>query len=448
MQQPSSAAFNGLCKTSFVRDSGRKVTVMSLSGRRALFISYNGMLEPLGQSQVIPYLTGLAARGVDITLLSFERASAFTEPGTTEAKTLKEQLAAAGVDWHWLRYHKRPSLAATIYDVLTGSRYAAKLIKQKRIELVHARSHIPATIALRLKKRFGLKMIFDVRGLLADEYVDAEHWRKGSIPYRLTKSVEHRALGVSEGIVTLTEAIWPILKSWESLRDRTNVIHEVIPCCANLELFKFSQGDRNRRRAELGLADRFVIVYSGSIDGWYLTEEMANFFAVAHKRRSNVHALWLTPGNQERIKNLMRERKVSAADYTVIAVRPKDMPSYLSASDAGLAFIKPCFSKLASSPTKYAEYLACGLPLVVNAGIGDVDSLVTAEKVGALVNECNSEQYEKAAGVIEEFVLNREDTRRRTRLVSERCFDVRTVGVERYSRLYERIFERSGGIRA
>src|SRR5687768_7432269 len=36
-------------------------------------------------------------------------------------------------------------------------------------------------------------------------------------------------------------------------------------------------------------------------------------------------------------------------------------PSYLSAADAGLSFIKSCFSKIASSPTKNAEYLACGL---------------------------------------------------------------------------------------
>ena len=50
---------------------------MGLEGRRVLFISYNGMLDPLGQSQVIPYLRELAKRGVRFTLLSFERAESF-----------------------------------------------------------------------------------------------------------------------------------------------------------------------------------------------------------------------------------------------------------------------------------------------------------------------------------------------------------------------------------
>ena len=50
---------------------------MVLEGRRVLFISYNGMLDPLGQSQVIPYLRELARAGVRFTLLSFERRAAF-----------------------------------------------------------------------------------------------------------------------------------------------------------------------------------------------------------------------------------------------------------------------------------------------------------------------------------------------------------------------------------
>src|SRR5207249_2094100 len=69
---------------------------------------------------------------------------------------------------------------------------------------------------LALKRRFGTAMIFDLRGLMADEYVDAEHWRKGSLPYRMTKSMERRALSVADGIVTLTERIWPIINQWRS----------------------------------------------------------------------------------------------------------------------------------------------------------------------------------------------------------------------------------------
>src|SRR2546428_4651985 len=197
---------------------------MTLEGRRVLFISYNGMLDPLGQSQVIPYLRELAKRGVRFSLLSFERAGAFDAEGPRRCEELQRELAADKIEWHWLRYHQKPSLPATAYDVITGVHYAKRLVKRNGIEMVHARSHIPATIALAIKKRFGLKLIFDLRGLMAEEYVDAEHWREGSIAYRLTKAMERRALAAADGFVTLTERIWPLIKDWEGLRDR-RVIH-------------------------------------------------------------------------------------------------------------------------------------------------------------------------------------------------------------------------------
>jgi glycosyltransferase involved in cell wall biosynthesis len=413
----------------------------ALQRRRVLYISYNGMLDPLGQSQVLPYLRELAKKGVEFTLLSFERDFVFGTEGIAEAKELEASLGADNIEWHWLRYHQRPSLPATIYDVLSGIRYAAKLVRRNKIEMVHARSHIPATIALALKKRFPIKMIFDVRGLMAEEYVDAEHWTKGSIPYRLTKAMERRALAASDGVVTLTERIWPIVRDWNGLHGR-NVTHEVVPCCADLELFKFCSEDRVRLRAELGLDDRFVIVYSGSIDGWYLTSEMADFFRAFTRKRSDAHCLWLSQGKHQRINTLMRERGIEPSRYTILASAPQDVPSYLSAGDAGLSFIKPCFSKLASSPTKNSEYLACGLPLIINAGIGDSDGLITQEGVGALVKEFTESEYARAIQTIEALLHDTHITRKRTRDVAERLFDVRVAGAERYSRLYEMVLAR------
>src|SRR5207245_5322878 len=126
-------------------------------------------------------------------------------------------------------------------------------------------------------------------------------------PYRITKSVERRALAGADGIVTLTERIWPIINEWDGLRHR-GVAHEVVPCCADLKLFSFSEVDRARRRQELGVENRFVIVYSGSIDGWYLTANMADFFATIRRQKPNAHFLWLTPSQHDRIRTLMRAR--------------------------------------------------------------------------------------------------------------------------------------------
>lgn len=414
---------------------------MALEGRRVLFISYNGMLDPLGQSQVLPYLRELTKRGVRFTLLSFERSPAFSAAGKVQCENLRLELAADGIQWHWLRYHQTPSLPATAFDVMAGIRVASKLVSADKIEMVHARSHIPATIALSLKKRFGIKFIFDLRGLMAEEYADAGHWQEGSVRYRITKSMERRAFTAADGLVTLTHRIWPLIRTWPGLAGR-ELVHEVIPCCTNLELFKFSEPDRARLRAELGIEQRLTLIYSGSIDGWYLTEKMADFFAYLIRRRADAHFLWLTPGRHERIHELMSEREVKRANYTVRVAGPDEVPAYLSAADAGIAFIKSCFSKLASSPTKYGEYLACGLPLVVNAGIGDSDSLITGESAGVLVHEFNEVEYERVVNELNQFTQNPPATRTRAREIASRLFDVTTIGADRYARLYERVLLR------
>jgi len=413
---------------------------MALEGRRVLFISYNGMLDPLGQSQVLPYLRELAKRGVQFTLLSFERDKAFTPAGVAQCEQLREKLKTQGIEWHWLRYHQRPSIPATIYDVLAGIRKASGLVRRNRIEMVHARGHIPATIALALKRRFGVKMIFDLRGLMAEEYVDAEHWREGGLPYRITKAAERRILAATDGIVTLTERIWPIIREWQGLRGRA-VHHEVIPCCVDLSLFKFSDEDRARRRSELGLGDRLTMVYSGSLDGWYLTEQMADFFASFLKQNRDAHLLWLTTGSHDRVRELMRARNVDAENFSVRAVASAEVASYLAAADVGLAFIKRCVSKIASSPTKNGEYLACGLPLVINAGVGDSDLLINEWKAGVLLEDFGEEDYLKAGREIELIAADRE-ARKKARAVAEQVFNLQTIAGERYASLYEAVLDR------
>lgn len=396
------------------------------------------MLEPLGQTQVLPYLRQLAERGVKFTLLSFEKPRVFTAAGQQACQALKQELGQQGIEWHWLRYHQRPSLPATVFDVIQGIRYAGRLVKRNKIELVHARSHIPATIALALKRKFGIKMIFDVRGLMAEEYVDARHWPEGGLRYRVTKTTERRIFAAADGIVTLTERIWPIIKEWEGLKGR-DVRHAVIPCCVDLSLFKFDEAQRAKLRAELNLCERLTMVYSGSLDGWYLTEEMADFYAGFVRKRDDAHLLWLTTGSHERVRQLMSARGIGEDHFSVRAVTPKEIPGYLAAGDIGISFIKRCLSKLASSPTKNGEYLACGLPIVINAGIGDSDALADESRAAILIRDFNELDFDTAWTKIEEVVSD-PNIRTRARALAEKVFDLESVGGERYAQLYEAVF--------
>jgi len=408
---------------------------MTLAGKQVLFISYNGMLDPLGQSQVIPYLKELSKLGVEFTLLSYEREHAYTDEGRSRSDALSAELLEFGIEWHRLRYHKWPSLPATAFDVAAGVRYAARMIRRRQIAMVHARSHIPALIALRLKRRLGTRMIFDVRGLMAEEYIDAGHWKSNSAAARLTKRMEASALDAADGVVTLTDALWAEMLRWPSLQTGAKA-HETIPCCIDLETFRFDPQARLARRAELGIENRFVLVYSGSIGGWYMTDEMAAFFAALRKKRPAAFFLWLTQGDQAIIERSMNAAGVAAEHYAVRSVLPATVPSWLSASDAGIAFYQPGTSRLGTSPVKVNEYLACGLPVVVNTGVGDMDQFITGERVGALVPEFKPSEYAKAAEIMAESAA---ETRLRSREVAEKFFDVRRVGAERYARLYERV---------
>jgi glycosyltransferase involved in cell wall biosynthesis len=410
---------------------------MGLEGHRVLFVSYNGMLEPLGQTQVIPYVRGLARRGVRFTLLSFEKENAFTREGQRNASNLRAELDAEGIEWHHLKYHQWPSLPATLFDVLSGIRCASRLVQKKQIEMVHARGYIPATIALSLKKKFKIKMIFDLRGLMAEEYVDALHWPKGGLRYRLTKRAERRIFAATDAVVTLTERIWPIINQWEGLKGR-DVHHAVIPCCVDLTRFTFSEEERARRRAELQLDEQLTLVYSGSLDGWYLTEEMAEFFARVVARRNDAHLLWLTNGKPDRVRQLMSARGINESHYSVRSVSAREVPSYLAAGDVGISFIKRCFSKIASSPTKNGEYLACGLPLIINEGIGDSNALVTDWNAGVLIEDLTRQAFDNDWTKIEKIALD-PSSKAKVRAVAEKLFDLNQVGVERYAALYESV---------
>ncbi len=134
----------------------------------------------------------------------------------------------------------------------------------------------------------------------------------------------------------------------------------------------------------------------------------------------------------------MQHRNIDDSAFSVRSVPASDVPSYLSAADAGIAFIKPCFSKLASSPTKNGEYLACGLPLILNAGIGDSDALINDWGVGTLVKEMVEEQYVDSINNIEDIV-NDPAVKSKTRAVAKELFDLQAVGGERYAALYEEV---------
>lgn len=412
----------------------------ALSMPRVLFVSYNSLIEPLGPTQILPYVCGLAET-FDITVLSFEKPVRSADEDARDREATGRDLAARGIEWIRLRYHKRPSLPATLFDIASGIRRIVQDHRRRPFELLHARGYVPAAIALGVKKRTGIPFLFDIRGLQAEEYADAGHWNPRGLRFRLTKRVEQSVLRNADGLVTLTEAIRPVLRGFGGIRQRPALPPwSVIPSCVDLDHFKFDPVARQRVRNRLGVGDRPVLVYSGSVGTWYLLDEMLDFYAAARDQWPGLFFLALVNRDPEAVSEALRARGIAPSDFSVTWARHEEMPAYLSAADAGVAFIRPCLSKQSSSPTKYAEYLACGLPFAASARVGDVDDLLLRTSAGALVSTHSRQEYDAAASRLRTIATAA--NRDRWRAVAEREFSVPARACPAYRDLYTRILRR------
>lgn len=382
---------------------------------RSLYICYFGLREPLVRTQVLPYLRELSGSGVAMSLLTFER-ERFDETAW------RERLRGDGIEWHTLPYHERPTLPATLFDIVRGAFRAAAIARRGGIQIFHGRSHVGAAIGSLARWIHGGRLIFDFRGFLAEEYVDQGNWRAGGVLYRLTKAAERWLLRDADGVVVLAER----------MREAFDLPIEVIPCCVDTERFATSE------RADLGVMDRVVYVYTGVLGGYYLVEETAQLMAAARAADPRTFALVLTQSAPQPMIDALERAGFSRDDYRVLAVSPEEVPRYLNAADVAVSLIRPSHFHRATSPTKFGEYLAAGLPVISSAGIGDLDAQIQQRPVGVLVSRFDAAAYAEAIRAMNELRRDPALGGRCRALAFER-YDLRTVGGARYRRLYDTV---------
>src|SRR5260370_1132731 len=354
---------------------------------RTLYVCYFGLREPLVQTQVLPYLRELAAANVKVYLLTFE--PRMQQRWTSQAHADEQtNLERDGIEWSALPYHKSPSAPATLYDIVAGTLSVIRLVRRHGIDVLHARAHIPLAMALLATRITGCAVIFDIRGLMAEEDADARIWATNSIKFRIIKRLENAGIRRANQLVVLTDA----MKRWlvnDRLHDADNV--EVIPCCVD-----FAGYAEAASKVET-TTDTFEVIYAGSVTGLYMLEEMGRFFLEVRAREPRAFLRILTTSSATEATQRLRSIGLRPEDFWVGGVPAQEVPRYLHRARLELSFRRPTFSQLAASPTKIAEYLASGLPIVSNGGIGDIDDLLEHEKVGVLVHDFNPETLASAA---------------------------------------------------
>ena len=396
-------------------------------GAKVLYLSYDGLTDPLGRAQILPYLAGLAERGHEISVISFEK------PGRPSAdwEAVRLVCSVAGIDWHPERYHSRPPVLSTLRDVWRMRRSAERLHRAKAFEIVHCRSYISALVGLGLKRRRPVRFLFDMRGFYVDERIEMGLWPPGNplfalvIAYFRKREVEF--FREADAVVSLTHAAIPKLKTM------SGAPITVIPCCVDFEQFRLRSGSELAlARRELGISgDAAVLGYLGSTGSNYFLDEMFSAFAAFGKSRPGAKFLFLTPDPPDYLRSVAARHSIRGEDLIIRSVGRGDVARLMPAADVGVSFIRTGSSKLACCPTKLGEMMALGIPLIVNSDIGDVGEIIRESRGGVVVGRFDEDSLTKAIAAIDALGSSPEQIRSGAR----RWFDL-ADGIAAYNSIY------------
>lgn len=389
---------------------------------RVLYLSPDGLTDPLGQSQILPYLIGLAKFGVALTIISFEKHDRFVK----NAVVIRELCRENNITWIPLRFLTQPPILSTVFQLWEMSRIAERILKKSSIDIVHCRSYLVSLVGLRLKKTHGVKFLFDMRGFWPDERVEGEIWKITNPVYRAVysffKKKEREFVDAADHIVTLTHNAKSELQQWGVLAEKITVI----PTCVDMTLFEkthavLQKSDTLKNDMEIKDA-KFVLCYFGSWGSWYLTDEVLRFFESVKELEPSAMLLVLTPDKPDLEAFAHKNSTITRF------VQRQELPAYLCLADATICFIKPSYSKKASSATKMAEAWAMNLPVVTNQGWGDIDIL---SKEGFPIITAAEADYQTVAADLlehhEKYKIGREKVRG--------TFDLE-FGVSKYRNIY------------
>lgn len=311
--------------------------------------------------------------------------------------------------------------------------------------MVHTRPGLPTLVALWMKKKYGLHFLNDVRGFWADERVDGGMWNLKNPVYKkiyhFFKKHEYACMENADHITCLTHAAKKEMLAWKNIKGQPLPV-DVIPCSADLDLFNPSHIDvsaKEQFKKKLGIHDTDIIFsYLGSIGGWYLIREMMQFCKLLSGKIPAARFLFISPHRHEQITAAATQFGLSPEKIITTHAKRHEVPVLLSFSNYSLFFIKPCYSKISSSPTKHGEIMAMQIPLITNAGVGDIKEIVEKYDAGIVLDDL-SENAMKLA--VEKIVNNPSFNKEKIRQGAEAIYSLEKA-VMAYKIVYDGILKR------
>jgi len=392
-----------------------------------LYLTRNGLLEPLGQSQIWPYLRGLS-RDRRITLISFEKPVDRCDP--VAMQKMRQQCVSHGVCWIPLQFRSQPRPWAPALAIPQLALVALwQWRRRPSPQLVHARSYVPGAIALLLHRLTGVPFIFDMRALWPEELITAGHLQRGSRLHRSLLWLERRCLQEASAVVSLTQAAVGYLQN----RYPHELAYKriaVIPTCADLQRFQ---------PAEQSPAATLVIGCIGTVlSGWFLIDWLRALFEAIARADPTARFELISRDAPAAILAALHPAPSWADRLLIQSAAPVEMPALVQKHTASVMFYAGgATSELGRSPTRMAEVLGCGRPVVANPGVGDVEQVVRQNRVGVLARGSSAAEMDACVAELLEL-LQDPDLANRCRRTAETLFSLES-GTADYRQLYDEI---------
>ena len=268
-------------------------------------------------------------------------------------------------------------------------KHVIKYRKKYAPKVVHCRSYIASLLAIisrQICKNQFVKIIFDARAAAPEEAALGKGFVR-LFKYLTLKLIERYLLMKSDFVVCVSQEM---IAHFQQIRKTANYV--CIPTGVDTNVFKYQSIARNQIRASLGLSDNDIVVtYSGGLKAWWHSPNLIASTVFYLSNFIDFHFLLLTRSDTEDLIRLLKKNSFNLNRISTYALHPHDVHAYLSASDFGLLVREESIVNKVAFPTKFAEYLACGLPVIATHAVADVALLITQYKIGYLLNKTTSE---------------------------------------------------------
>jgi putative colanic acid biosynthesis glycosyltransferase WcaI len=251
------------------------------------------------------------------------------------------------------------------------------------------------------------------------------------------EALERRLLRQADGVVSITDDFRPVLDGWGVDGSHCTVIENWAPLTDLPERHR-----DNGWRAEHGLGDRFVYLYTGTLG---LKHRPELLYQLAEQRAHDSDVVVVSEGmGEQRLREMLRARPLP--NLRLLPFQPMERyPDILGSADVLVALLEQTAGTF-SVPSKVLSYLCGGRPILAAIPPENLAAR-TIERAGAglVVSPTDEEAFLVAAKRLRVEHALRHEAGRAARAYAELTFDTDRI-TDRFETVIDRAVARRSGV--